>query len=114
MIAVQSARVREALVAMLSALDGFRVVAEAANCEEALAAARVQRPQLALVDQELSGIEGPWTIHCMQLEGLVDVIVALGRGADGVQARLAGARAYVQIGTPPRDLLTALRGALAS
>jgi len=113
LVAVESARVREALVAMLGALEGFRVVAEAATGDQALELARSARPQLAVVDQELSGDSGPWAIHCMQREQLARVIVAIGRNADGVQARLAGACAYVQMGTPPRDLLHALRAAIS-
>jgi DNA-binding NarL/FixJ family response regulator len=113
LVAVESAHMREALVAILGALDGFHVVAEAASGDQALELARHVRPRLALVEQELSGHCGPWTIQCMRREGLVQVIVALGRGADGPQARLAGACAYVQMGTPPRDLLKALREAIS-
>jgi DNA-binding NarL/FixJ family response regulator len=108
LVAVQSPRVREALVAMLGALDGFQVVAEAETGEQALELARAYRPRLALVDQELSGYGGWWTIHTLQTERLAKVIVALGRRGDGLTAQLAGAQAYVQMGTAPRDLLHAL------
>ena len=37
----------------------------------------------------------------MRSEEVASVIVAIGRRAEGVQARLAGACAYVQIGAPP-------------
>jgi two-component system, NarL family, response regulator DesR len=114
LVAVESALLREALVAALGALDGFRVVAEAANDDQALELARKARPQLALIDQELSGDSGPWAIHCMRSEQLASVIVAIGRGADGNQAKLAGACEYVQIGAPPRDLLRAVRAAISN
>jgi DNA-binding NarL/FixJ family response regulator len=114
LVAVESAQVREALVAMLGALDGFAVIAEAASGDQALELARLARPRLVLIDQELSGHCGPWAIQCMRREQVADVIVAIGRGADGIQARLAGASAYVQIGAPPRDLLSAVREAIAS
>src|SRR3979411_3280215 len=84
LVAVESAQVREALVAILGALDGFRVVAEAANDQAALEAARTQRPHLALGDTDLSGCGGWWAIQEMQAEGLVPVVVALGRRADAV------------------------------
>src|SRR5688572_27111918 len=84
LVAVESACVREALVAMLGALDGFRVVGEAATGDQALELARESRPQLALVDQELSDYSGPWAIQCMQREELAQVIVAIGRAADGI------------------------------
>jgi DNA-binding NarL/FixJ family response regulator len=114
LVAVDSARVREALVAMLGALDGFRVVAEAANDVAAVEAARTHRPHLALVDTELSGWAGWWAIQCMQAERLVPVVVALGRRANGLLARHVGARIYVQMGTSPRDLLSALQAAVAN
>jgi DNA-binding NarL/FixJ family response regulator len=114
MVAVESAQVREALVAMLGALDGFQVVAETANGDQALEMARVTRPQLVLIDQGLSGHCGPWVIQCMRREQVAGVIVAIGRGADGSQARLAGACDYIQIGCPPRDVVSAVRQAIAS
>jgi DNA-binding NarL/FixJ family response regulator len=114
LVAVESAQVREALVAMLGALDGFLVVGEAASGDQALEVARLVRPHLVLIDQELSGHCGPWAIQCMQREQLAGSIVAIGRGADGIQARLAGACAYVQIGCPPRDLLSVVRAAITS
>jgi DNA-binding NarL/FixJ family response regulator len=97
---------------MLGALDGFQVVGEAATDEQAIELARKLRPQLALIDQELSGYGGWWAIHALQNEQLADVIVALGRRGDGLLARLAGAQAYVQIGTAPRELLSALQAAM--
>lgn len=49
--------VRAAIVTMLTA-DGFRVVGEAANAEEALAAARRTRPGVVLLDIRLPGPDG--------------------------------------------------------
>ncbi len=112
-VAVESARVREALVAMLDALERFRIVAEADTAEAAIEAARCQHPQLAVVDLELSDCGGWWAIKQIHAERLAGVVVALGRRADAALAQLAGAGAYVQIGTSPRDLLTAVEAALA-
>ena len=113
LVAVESAQVREALVAMLGALDGFRVVAEADTDEAAIEAARAQRPQLALVEPELSGCGGWWVIQQIRAEHLASVVVALGRRADGALAQIVGAQSYVQMGTSPRDLLCALEAAIA-
>ena len=113
LVAVESAQVREGLVAMLGALDGFRVIAEADTDETAIDAARAQRPQLALIELELSGCGGWWAIRQMEAERLADVVVALGRRADGALAQLVGAQSYVQMGTSPRDLLSALEAAVA-
>lgn len=113
LVAVESARVREALVAMLGALDGFRVVAEAATDEAALEAARRQRPRLVLIEPELSVTGGWHVIQQIHAEQLGCVVVALGRRANGALAQLAGAQSYVQMGISPRDLLSAVEAAIA-
>jgi DNA-binding NarL/FixJ family response regulator len=113
LVAVESARVREALAAMFGAVEGFRVVAEAGCDQAALEAARAHRPHLALVEVELSGCGGYWAIRQMQAEGLVSVVVALGRRAHFEQAELALAPTYIQMGTSPRDLLNTVERALA-
>jgi len=114
LVAVQSAPVREALVAMLGALDGFVVVAEAETDEQALEAARRERPRLALIDQELSGCAGCWLMGELKRERLVDVMVGIGLRADASPSAMAGATAYVQIGVSPRELLSALELAMRS
>jgi two-component system response regulator DesR len=112
LVAVRSAEVREALVAMLGTLDGFRVVAEASSDEQAVDLARSVRPHLALVEQEMSGAGGCWAIQTMRSEQLVQRIIALGRRADSVAAQRLGARAYVQMGASPREFLLALEQAI--
>jgi DNA-binding NarL/FixJ family response regulator len=113
MVAVESAQVREALAAMLGTLDGFRVVAEVDNDQAAIEAAHNLRPQLALVEPELSGCGGWWVIQRLQTEHLAGVVVALGRRAHGAPAHLVGAHTYVQMGVAPRDLLSVLEAATA-
>ena len=113
LVAVGSAKVREALVAMLGAIDGFRVVCEADTADAAIEGARRQRPRLALIEPELSDCGGWWVIQQIRLEKLACVVVALGRRADGTLAQLVGAQSYVQIGISPRDLLSTLEAAMA-
>jgi DNA-binding NarL/FixJ family response regulator len=113
LVAVESAQVREGLVAMLGAVDGFRIVAEASSDEAAVEAARAHRPYLALIELELSGCGGFWAIRQIESENLATVVVALGRRADFALADLVGAQSYVQMGTSPRDLLTTVEAALA-
>jgi len=113
LVAVESPQVREALVAMLGAIDGFRVVAEADSDEAALDAARRQRPRLALIEPELSDCGGWWVIQQIRADQLACVVVALGRRANEAFAQLAGAQSYVQMGISPRDLLSALEAAVA-
>jgi DNA-binding NarL/FixJ family response regulator len=112
LVAVESAQVREALVAMLGAIDGFAVVGDADSDTTALEAARRQQPRLVLIEPELSDCGGWRVIQQLRSEQPC-VVVALGRRANGSLAQLAGAHLYVQMGVSPRDLLTALHAALA-
>ncbi|HEV7662003.1 MAG TPA: hypothetical protein VGQ62_00610 [Chloroflexota bacterium] len=112
LVAVGSAAVREALGAMFSALDGFRVVAEVDSDAAAIDAARRYRPYLALIEPELSACGGWWAIQQIQAEHLAGCVVALGRRSDTVLAGLVGAQLYLQMGTSPRDLLSALQATL--
>jgi DNA-binding NarL/FixJ family response regulator len=113
LVAVQSAQVREALVAMLGALERFTLVAEAEDDTSAVEAARNLCPDLALIEPELSDCGGWWAIKQIQAEHLAGVVVALGRRPDcGGLAQLVGAQTYVQMGTSPRDLLEALEAAM--
>ncbi len=115
LVAVRAHKVREAVVAMIAALEGFQVVAEAASGQQAVAAARSLHPTLAVVDQDLAGCSGAWTVQTLREEQLVGAIVAIGlRGDEGVRRRalVAGARSYVQTGAPPEDVMAALRDAL--
>ncbi|MGI9144951.1 MAG: response regulator [Chloroflexota bacterium] len=113
-VAVESARVREALAAMLGALEHFRVVGEVDTADAAVEVARIQHPDLALVELELSGCGGWWAIKQIQAERLAGVVVALGRRAQTTPNQLVGVGAYVQMGTSPRDLLMAVEAAMKS
>lgn len=113
LVAVASANVREALVAMLGAIDGFQVVCDTDSAEAAVECARRQRPRLALIEPEISNCGGWWAIQQIRTEQLACVVVALSKRADAASAQMAGAQGYVQIGTSPRDLLSALEAAMA-
>lgn len=113
LIAVASAKVREALVAMLGAIEGFRVVCEVDTADAAIEGARRQRPRLALIEPELSDCGGWWVIQQIRADKLACVVVALGTRAHAALAELAGAQGYVQMGSSPRDLLDALEAAIA-
>jgi DNA-binding NarL/FixJ family response regulator len=113
LVAVASETIREALVAMLGAIDGFRVVCEADSADAALECARRQHPRLALIEPELSNCGGWWVIQQIRVEQLACVVVALGQRANGTLAQLVGAQSYVQMGISPRDLLSTLEAAMA-
>lgn len=107
LVAVRSACVREGLAALVGSLIGFRVVGEAANEDQAVQIARLERPRVAIVDEEL--------VDALREQGLVEAIVAMGARADGTsRAQAAGACSYLQIGASPADILDALNTALSS
>ncbi len=117
LVAVRAPKVREAVVAMIGALEGFTVVAEAGSGQQAILAARTHRPALAVVDQDLGGCGGAWTVQTLREERIVPAIVAIGmRADDGTRYRAfgAGAQSYVQTGAPTEDILAALNQALSS
>ena len=99
---------------MLGAHDGFEIVGEADTDEQALAMAHRLRPELALIEQEISDCCGWWLIQSIQRERLAKAVVALGLRGDDFAARQAGADAYIQVGSSPREVLQALRRALRS
>lgn len=112
LIAVGHGRVREALAAMFNAREGFRVVAEVDSDAAAITAARVLRPGLALVEPALSDYAGLWALQQIRTEGIAGVVVALGRRTDSALATAMGVDLYVEMGTSPRDLLSALERVL--
>ena len=97
---------------MFGAVEGFQVVGEASTGEQALELARAFKPRLALIDQELAGLDGWWTINALQAEQLAQVIIALGWRGNGSLAQVAGAQAWVQLGTAPRELLSSVEAAI--
>lgn len=114
LIAVGYAPVREALVAMFTSHEGFRVVAEVNSDSAALRAARDLHPDLAVIEPELSNCGGWWALQQIRSEGLASVVIALGRRPDVALAQALGAHLHLQIGTSPRELLNAVYGLLAT
>jgi DNA-binding NarL/FixJ family response regulator len=112
LVAVSSQQVREALVAMIGALEGFRVVAEATSADQALHLARTLLPALAVVDEDFVDCGSSWTIQRLCEERLAEAVVAIGWRANGAyRARAAGADLYLEMGGSPDDVLHALRNA---
>jgi DNA-binding NarL/FixJ family response regulator len=109
--------VREALSAIVGTLEGFCVKAEASTADEAIEAATLHRPYLALVDQDLPDFGGEWTIQTLRQRDLVQGIVAISLRADQptrVRAYAAGAQACVQTGASASEVLEAIKIALGA
>lgn len=90
--------IRGALAALLALEDDLLVVAEAASGPEALAMARAQRPDVAVLDLEMPGLDGVSVANSLRAElpGCAIMIVT-GHGRPGhlKRALTAGARAFL-------------------
>ena len=107
------AAVRAGLVGLLRSEPGLVPVAAAASSEPGLAAARRERPDVALVDYNLPDVDG--LSLCRRLRALPDppkVIIYSAYETDGlvVPAILAGAQGLVDKAADPDDLFEAIRG----
>src|SRR5664279_5243154 len=58
LVADDQALVRSALIALLELEDDFRVVAQAGRGDQVIAAALAARPDVALLDIEMPGLDG--------------------------------------------------------
>ncbi len=105
--------VRDGLRTRLSAVGRFKVVAEAASAEEALAAAEHQI-DLALMDINLkgvSGIEATARLHA-EFPAIAVIMLSMHDKAEYVlQAIQAGARGYVLKDAPATDIIAAIDSA---
>nr|WP_226961842.1 MULTISPECIES: response regulator transcription factor [Streptomyces] len=90
--------IRGALAALLALEDDLLVVAEAASGPEALAMARAQRPDVAVLDLEMPGSDGVSVANTLRAD-LPDcaVMIVTGHGRPGhlKRALAAGARAFL-------------------
>ncbi|MGD9531317.1 response regulator [Pseudonocardia sp.] len=74
------------------------VVAEAADGHEALAAIRAERPAVALVDYQMSGVDGVGVVHAVVRDGLPTRVLLLSAFTDSAivyQALQEGAAGYL-------------------
>jgi DNA-binding NarL/FixJ family response regulator len=108
--------VRAGLRCQLEAMDQFDVVGEAGDSTEALWIAREERPELALVDIGLPGIDGIELTRQLQ-EQCPEIIVCIFSMYDdeeyvGRSVR-AGARGYVLKDSGPRQIVAAVEAVAA-
>ena len=114
LIADDQALVRAGFRALLDAEDGLEVVAEAADGEAAIAAARVHRPDVVLMDvrmPRLDGLEATAAITADEALAGTRVLVLTTFELDEYVfgALRAGASGFLLKDVEPADLLTAIR-----
>jgi DNA-binding NarL/FixJ family response regulator len=106
--------VREGLRGMLAAEPGISVVAEAASGDEAVAMARQFRPQVALMDLRMPGVDGVQAtmgIVAAVPGTRVLVLTTYESDADIVRAVEAGASGYLLKDTTRQALVGAIHAA---
>lgn len=104
--------VRQGLDLLFEAVEDLELVGTVETGEEALAAVRKEKPQVVIMDVRLPGIDGLSTvkrIHAASSSVQFVMLSAYGDKRLLTDAIHAGARGYVMKGSPPGDLLRAIR-----
>jgi two-component system response regulator DesR len=112
LLADDQALVRGALAALLDLEADLEVVAEVGRGDEVVAAARQSRPDVALLDVEMPGMDGIAATAALRsaLPGCrVLVVTTFGRPGYLRRAMEAGASGFVVKDTPARQLAEAVR-----
>jgi two-component system, NarL family, response regulator DesR len=104
--------IRSALAALLAVYPDFKVVAAVGRGDEVVAAARAYRPDVALLDIEMPGIDGLAAAGVLSQEvpecrSLI--LTTFGRPGYLRRAMESGARGFVVKDAPPEQLADAIR-----
>ena len=110
LLADNRSRVRFALRSLLEEQSGLMVVGEVSDCQELLAQAEADCPDLVLVDWDLPGMAAVDLLPVLRkiCPGL-PVIALCGRPEVEGAALAAGAQAFVSKAGPPEPLLVAIQ-----
>jgi DNA-binding NarL/FixJ family response regulator len=103
---------REGLTILFGDADDLELVGTVTSGEEAIEAVRDLQPQIVLMDVRLPGIDGVSAVKRIhQVAPSVQFVIFSAYGDKRLlsDAIAAGARGYVMKGSPPADLLRAIR-----
>jgi two-component system response regulator DesR len=112
LLADDQALVRGALAALLNLEPDLDVVTEVARGDEVVAAARTARPDVALLDVEMPGLDGIAATAALRAavpSCRVLIVTTFGRPGYLRRAMAAGASGFVVKDTPARQLADAVR-----
>jgi DNA-binding NarL/FixJ family response regulator len=99
---------RKGIAALINAESDMKLVAEAANGQEAVESFRLYRPDVTLMDLQLPGLNGLEAINRILAEfpdARIIVLTTYSGDAQVLRALRAGARAYILKGHVHRELL---------
>lgn len=108
--------VRDGVVAMLAAVDGFQVVGQAGSGPQAVTLAADLDPDVVVMDLRMPGGGGVDAVREMRLRGLraaVLVLTTYDTDSDTVAAIEAGATGYLLKDSPTDTLVSAVRATAA-
>jgi DNA-binding NarL/FixJ family response regulator len=97
---------------MFGSADDLELIGTAETGEDALRSIKKHKPEVVIMDVRLPGIDGISTIKRIQQEApSVQTVIFSAYGDKRLlsDAITAGARGYVMKGSPPEDLLRAIR-----
>ena len=103
---------RRGIAALVNTEPDMKLVAEAANGEEAVESFRLYRPDVTLMDLQLPGVNGIEAIDRILGEfpdARIIVLTTYTGDAQVLRALRAGARAYILKGHVHRELLETIR-----
>jgi two-component system response regulator DesR len=112
LLADDQALVRGALASLLGLESDLEVVAEVGRGDEVVAAARASRPDVALLDVEMPGIDGIAAAALLRAalpSCRVLMVTTFGRPGYLRRAMAAGASGFIVKDTPARELADAVR-----
>ena len=112
LLADDQALVRGALATLLSLEDDLSVIAQVGRGDEVLAAVEEHRPDIALLDVEMPGIDGlaaAARVREAHPGGRVGIVTTFGRGGYLSRALAAGVAGYVVKDTPATELADVVR-----
>jgi two-component system NarL family response regulator len=104
--------VRRGLAAIISTQAEMKVVAEAANAQEALSAFARDEPDVTLLDLRLAGVSGidvAAQMLALRPRARIIMFTSFGREDEIYEALKAGALSYLRKGAEPEELLRAIR-----
>lgn len=103
---------RKGLAALVNSEPDLKLIAEASNGKEAIAAFRAHQPDITLMDLQMPGLDGIQAIGAIRSEfpdARIIVLTTYSGDVQVVHALKAGARAYVLKGHVLDELLDTIR-----